>query len=121
MSEKKGFVGTVRSLWTREDGAIISAELVLVMTIAVLAMLVGLDAISDAVNNELNDIADAFGAISQSFDFKGIGHPTTNGSAFHAVVSGSSFRDSVDYCDCTGLVCDVGHIVTPHKCEGGPL
>ena len=41
MSEKKGFVGTVRSLWTREDGAIISAELVLVMTIAVLAMLVG--------------------------------------------------------------------------------
>ena len=71
------------------------------------------------MNNELNDIAEAFGAISQSFDYKGIGHPTTTG--FHAVVSGSSFRDTVDHCDCTGLVCDIGHIVTPSKCEGGPV
>ena len=113
MSQKKGFVGTMVSLWSREDGAIISAELVLVMTIAVLAMLVGLDSVSDAVNQELNDVADAFGALSQSFNFHGIAHPGSGDD--HAIVSGSSFKDKTDECDCTGLDNCIGHIVTPEK------
>lgn len=117
MSEK-GFVGTMQNLWTREDGAIISAELVLVMTIAVLAMLVGLDSVSDAVNHELNDVAGAFGAISQSFNFRGLSHPRRNGSSEHAIVSGSSFKDDVDDCDCVPLEL-TGHINTPAKCEDG--
>ena len=117
MSEKS-LVGTMQSLWTREDGAIISAELVLVMTIAVLAMLVGLDSVSEAVNNELNDVAGAFGAISQSFNFRGLSHPRHEGRSEHAIVSGSSFRDDVDDCDCIPLEL-TGHINTPAKCEDG--
>ena len=97
---------------------IISAELVLVMTIAVLAMLVGLDSVSDSVNHELNDVAEAFGALSQSFSFHGVAHPCHHGDV-HAIVSGSSFRDRVDECDCTGLDSGIGHIVTPEKCEDG--
>ena len=119
MSEKMGCVGTVKRLWTREDGAIISAELVLVMTIAVLAMLVGLDSLSDAVNNELNDVAGAFGAISQSFEFHGIAHPGSFSHGDHAIVSGSSNKDKVDDCDCMALDSCIGHIVTPVKCEDG--
>ena len=119
MSEKRGFVGTVKSLWSSEGGAIISAELVLVMTIAVLAMCVGLDSLSDAVNNELNDVAEAFGAISQSFQFHGISHPGSGHCGDHAIVSGSSNRDKVDDCDCTPLDSCITHISTPWKCEGG--
>ena len=118
MSEKKCFVGTVLSLWSREDGIIISGELVLVMTIATLAMLVGLDAVSDAVNNELNDVAGAVGALNQSFNFHGVAHPGHLGDD-HAIVSGSSFRDGADDCDCIALDSSIGHIVTPDKCEDG--
>ena len=119
MSEKRGFVGTVRSLWSSEGGAIISAELVLVMTIAVLAMLVGLDSISDAVNGELHDVAEAFGAISQTYEWHGEGHLNGSCDGFHAKVSGSSFQDAPDHCDCTGLRCDLGHIMAPDRCEDG--
>ena len=108
-----------RRLWTDEIGMIISAELVLVMTIAVLAMLVGLDAASDAINHELSDVAEAFGAISQSFRFNGISHPGHLGIDDHAIVSGSSNSDKVDDCDCVPLDSCVGHIVGMPKCEDG--
>ena len=110
MSAKRSLVGTALSLWNREDGAIISAELVLVMTIAVLAMVVGLSSISHSINSELKDIADAFGAISQSFLYTGI-------SGSGAAVSGSSFNDDPDFCDCIPLDHNVGHLTTPDKCE----
>jgi hypothetical protein len=121
MSEKKGFgfVGTLLGLWTGENGAVISAELVLVMTIAVLAMLVGLDSVSDAVNHELNDVAGAIGAISQSFNFNGIAHLRASGGSEHAIVAGSSFSDDVDDCDCIPLDSGIGHVATPPKCEDG--
>ena len=110
---------TIRRLWTNEVGLVVSAELVLVMTIAVLAMLVGLDAASDAINQELNDVAEAFGAISQSFNFQGISHPGHLGIDDHAIVSGSSNADKVDDCDCVPLDTCIGHIVGIPKCEDG--
>ena len=112
MSKKSNVVAMVRSLWNQETGAVISAELVLVMTIAVLAMLVGLDSLSDSVNQELHDVAGAIGALSQSFNFHGM-------ESCSACVSGSSFHDSEDDCDCVPLDSNVGHVRTPEKCEQG--
>ena len=89
-------IGTVRKLWKHEDGAIISAELVLVMTIVVLSMLVGLNKIAISVNSELNDVANAFGAINQSYGWCGI-------ASCCAGVPGSAFADGPDKCDCQGL------------------
>ena len=116
MSTKSSLVAMGLSLWRQQDGVVISAELVSVMTIAVLAMLVGLDSVSDAVNHELNDVAGAFGAISQSFEFRGIAHVNPSGCP-HAIASGSSFNDHKDDCDCTPLDSGVGHIRTPEKGE----
>jgi hypothetical protein len=48
-----------------EAGFVISSELVLVATIAVLSMIVGLSAISYAVNQELDDVASAYDAVNQ--------------------------------------------------------
>ena len=77
-----------------EAGFVISAELVLVLTIAVLAMVVGLTAVRDAVTHELNDVAHAVGAASQSYN---VVHLTKSG---HSCIEGFGFDDNAAECDC---------------------
>lgn len=92
-------VRTLRALSADEAGFIISAELVLVMTIAVLAMVVGLAAVRDAVTNELNDIAHAFGAVSQTYHVAGLKKDRCSWGV-HASINGFGFNDHADDCDC---------------------
>jgi len=93
-----------RNFWNDECGFVISAELVLVLTIAVLAMIVGLSEVAVAVNTELNDISNAIGALNQSYGFTGF-HGT--GSKTKSAVSGSIFKDKdVDDCD-SNTSCDL--------------
>ena len=83
----------------RDDaGFIISAELVLVLTIGVLAMVVGLTAVRDAVTHELNDVSHAIGAVSQSYNYNGLRKDCKNGA--HAYINGAGFNDDADECDC---------------------
>ena len=80
------------NLWNDEAGFVISAELVLVSTVVVLACVVGLAEVSNGVNQELEDVASAFGSVNQSFSFAGLcGHKG------HIV--GSCFKDFHDDCD----------------------
>ena len=83
-----------KTLLNDEAGFIISAELVLVMTIGVLAMVVGLTAVRDAVTHEMNDIAHAFGSVSKSYSVNGLKKPG------HASINGFGFNDNADECDC---------------------
>jgi Flp pilus assembly pilin Flp len=87
-------------LWNDDAGFIVSAELVLIATIAVLAMVVGLAEVSHAVNQELEDVASAFGAVNQSYAVYGTsGHKGNTG--------GSGFGDIADFCDeANNIVCD---------------
>jgi hypothetical protein len=89
----------LRHLLDDESGVIISAELVLVLTIAVLAMVVGLSEVTTAVITELNDISNAFGAVIQTYGvtgYVGAGGPAGKVKAF---ILGFSFVDAVDDCD----------------------
>lgn len=96
-----------------ENGFVISAELVLVMTIAVLAMVVGLTAVRDSITQELNDVAHAFGAVSQSYNVNGLKKPLANGG-YHASISGFGFNDKSDDCDCKPIVyCEVNGKTDP--------
>lgn len=80
-----------------EAGFIISSELVIVATVAVLAMVVGLSEVGINVNNELEDVGSAIGSMNQSFNLQGsTGH--------QSMVGGSMFLDRADYCDAK---CDV--------------
>lgn len=88
----------LRKLWNDEAGLVISAELVLVLTIGVLMLVVGLHAVTKAINYELGDIAAAFGAIDQSFTYDGFRN------AKHAAVKGSAFKDRADDCDCSEII-----------------
>ncbi|MBM4074407.1 MAG: hypothetical protein FJ267_02030 [Planctomycetes bacterium] len=103
----------LRKLWNDESGVIISAELALVLTIAVLAMVVGLSEVAVAVNTELNDISNAIGALNQSYSVTGF--KGTNGNsggwkwkswALGPFGSGFGFQDAVDDCDCN-TTCDI--------------
>ena len=61
----------VRALWNDERGFIVSAELVLIGTIAILSMVVGLTTVSRSITRELSDIANAFDAVNQGEDDHG--------------------------------------------------
>ena len=96
----------LNQLWNDEAGLVISAELVLVMTIAVLATIVGLSEVAVAVNTEINDVSNAIGAMGQTFahtGFLGFGGKLTS------VSFGSRYVDTADDCD-TNTSCD---LVTP--------
>ncbi len=87
-------------LMSDEAGFILSAELVLVSTIATLSMVVGLSEIANAVNQELEDVVSAQGAVNQSHRYSGLeGHKGDS--------SGSLFDDQVVDCDSQfDIVCD---------------
>ncbi len=79
-------------LWNDQHGFIVSAELVLVATIAVLSMVVGLSEVALNVNNELEDVGSAFASMSQGYSASGLcGHK--------GHTSGSKFKDVADFCD----------------------
>jgi len=90
---------TFNAFLNDEAGFIISAELVLVMTIGVLAMVVGLTAVRDAVTHELNDISHAFGTVSQSYNVTGLKKGRGDYGS-HGYIQGFGFNDSTDECDC---------------------
>ena len=92
----------MRKLFNDEVGFVISAELVLVLTIAVLGMVVGLASMRDSINAELVDLSNAFGAIDTSYSVRG-SFKDSNTSKPHAVVAGFGFRDRGDDCDCMPL------------------
>ena len=92
----------MRKLFNDEAGFVISAELVLVLTIAVLGMVVGLVAVRDAILNEMNDLSHAFGAIDQTFSYTGAFKAKNDGKP-HGIVFGAGFRDRGDDCDCMPL------------------
>ena len=92
----------MRKLFNDEAGFVITAELVLVLTIAVLGMVVGLTAVRDAITQEMNDLSNAFGAVDQSYNVVGVRKPKLDGKP-HASIAGFGYNDVGDDCDCKAL------------------
>jgi Flp pilus assembly pilin Flp len=88
-----------------ESGAIVSIEMILIITIAVLALIVGWSEIAKAINTELNDISNAIGALNQSYSFSGY-HNTGANTKATAAYAGSIFTDTRDDCD-VNTSCDL--------------
>lgn len=105
---------TAKALLRDDSGVIISAELVFVLTIGVLAMVVGLHEAASSCITELLDISDAIGAANQSYFYTGF-HSVSNLCGTEKLKSryaGSSWTDKMDICDnITGyqdpLICDI--------------
>ena len=82
----------LKKLWKDEAGFIVSAELILIATIAVIGLIVGLAAVRDGITSELSDVAGAMQDVNQSYTYNGVlGHS--------AEVAGSNYIDALDFCD----------------------
>jgi len=82
----------MKKLWMDEAGAVVSAELILILTILVCGIIVGFTTLRDTIVTELADVSNAIGSLNQSYSFGGvIGH--------HAQCSGSLWADAADDCD----------------------
>lgn len=88
----------MRKFWNDEAGFIVSAELMLIITLMFCATAVGWSAVRDALVNELNDVSHAIGAVSQSYNVTGFQKAKSYGN--HARCSGFGFNDDADDCDC---------------------
>ena len=100
----------LRQLWNDETGVIVSAEIVIVLTVAVLAMIVGLSEVAIAVNTELNDISNAIGHLNQSYRVTGFVAPKDVGGTIKSSYAASAWNDLTDDCDnnnSCNLVCGV--------------
>lgn len=114
-------MGICQRLWSEEQGAIVSAEIMLVATILVIGVVVGLKSVRDSVVTELADVAQALANVNQSYSYSGT-------SGHHAFTAGGHFADRADFCDqqdssdagnskCV-LIC--GARLTPcHSTDGG--
>ncbi|MES2792621.1 MAG: hypothetical protein V4719_23620 [Planctomycetota bacterium] len=94
----------LKNFWMDQNGAVVSIELVLIITIAVLALIVGWSEVAVSVNTELNDISNAVGALNQSYAFSGF-QAVGNGK-IKSSFGGSCFIDHIDDCD-TNMSCDL--------------
>uniref|UniRef100_A0A7C4QR48 Histidine kinase n=1 Tax=Schlesneria paludicola TaxID=360056 RepID=A0A7C4QR48_9PLAN len=61
----------LKDLWNDQGGAVLSAEVVLVGTVAVLGGVVGLNMAATAVNDELKEFAYAIRSLDQSYGYLG--------------------------------------------------
>ena len=76
----------------KQQGFVVSVELIFIVTILVIGLIVGWVAIRNAVVAELHDVAEAVGAVDQSYSYSG-----TNGLVgVNATTAGSNFDDAVD-------------------------
>ena len=95
----------LRKLFNDETGAVVSAELVLVLTITFTAAAVGLSAIGAAVSSELDDVSDMLGAVDQTYSYASYQTTAnTGGKGVHGRGSPSAFTDIEDDCDCADVV-----------------
>lgn len=107
----------MKKLWNDEAGLIISAELVLVLTICVLGVIVGLSSVVVAVNEELLDTAHAIGSLNQSFGYCGFTGCRKHGCPISFTV-GATNTDHPDDCDCASS-CDMIVVPGPVHSYGG--
>lgn len=87
----------LQSLWKDEAGFILSAEMVIILTISVLGMVTGLVCLQNAILGEFADLSLAFQSLNQSY-----ATPSYRGCwkywGFTSWCAGSSFIDVFDGC-----------------------
>lgn len=91
-------VAQLRSLWRDEAGFILSAEMVIILTISVLGMVTGLVCLQNAVLGEFADLSLAFQSLNQSYAtpwYRGCWKWWGGITSFY---SGSMFIDVFDGC-----------------------
>ncbi len=83
---------TWRKFCQDQDGFVVSIELTLIATLAVIGLMTGMSALRDAIVSELSDVAGAVQDLNQSYAYTGVtGHSASS--------AGSDYTDLTDFCD----------------------
>lgn len=117
----------LKAWWRNESGLVLSAELVIILTVVVIGLITGLACLQQAVVAELQDVGAAFRGLNQSYGFTGFrGCPKIWGRT--SWTAGSSFYDRYDGCvngACNnGVGCEIiggPDLVTPRVEPGVPV
>ncbi len=81
----------------KQAGVALTSELVLLSTVSALGLIAGLVILRDGTTGELNDVAEAIGALNQSYTFHGTTVTHTDGDITGTTtVVGSAWEDGVD-------------------------
>lgn len=90
-------MNVLRTWWRDECGLVLSAELVIILTVVVIGLITGLACLQQAVVAELQDVGAAFRGLNQSYGFTGFrGCPKVWGRT--SWTAGSAFYDRQDGC-----------------------
>lgn len=93
----------LKRLLVDETGVVISAELILIITIVFCAAAVGWSTVGSAIASELDDISEMVGVVDQSFNV--VAHTAPVGETLsHGSCGAFGFNDLDDDCDCLGIV-----------------
>jgi len=76
----------------KQAGFIVSIELILIATILVIGLIVGMTALRDATVAEYEDVAEAIGALDQSYQFFGV----QDANGLLDWTAGSQWIDAID-------------------------
>ena len=85
----------LRTLMLDESGFVVSAEILVIFTLIFCAVVVGFAAIRDSLVQEMHDVSEAIGAVSQSYNVTGLRKARSNGN-YHARCSGFGFNDHAE-------------------------
>jgi len=100
----------LKAILNDETGFIVSMELILIASVAVIGLVVGLSEVAVAVNTELNDISNAIGALQQSYatpSYKGQDPCTNKHWSFFSGSRYVDFHDDGDNNQSCDIVCGV--------------
>lgn len=88
-----------KALWNDETGAVVCAEAVLLVTLAVVGGAVGLATTAKSIGGEFHDIAFAFRSLDQSYCYKGFdkGYAWSVGSCYQQSSVKEAHKELRDY------------------------
>ncbi len=82
------------ALWHDTEGFLVTAELIILVTVLVLGLFVGLNMLQSAAVSELTDVGDSLESLDQSFQFPGLRSLCVETESTSAQTAGSAFTDS---------------------------
>lgn len=100
MMRHPGVRGCIALFASDEDGGLLSMELILVSSIALLGTIVGLSAFRDSITQELGDVAAGLTSVNHGYQYA---ETSTSGTVdnlrFASYVSGSGYSDQTNFCE----------------------
>lgn len=85
----------MRALRTKQNGFVVSVEILFIIAFVVLGVVIGWTTLKDAVVNELSDTAAAVDALNQSYRYAGM-------TSHSGTVQGTIWDDFADFCQDQG-------------------